>query len=550
MDDPRYSYDNYTWSRREDGQQATSQHQFLRPTVNSEDSAGQPGPSQASYTAPLESAMSPQTYGDYTGPTYGPMSTFISHSQLRPTVIPSQPLSALYASSPRASPAHPPQTLVPEAVLSGSHSIGGGVLLGAGSSGPYYPDPGTRQYAPPTRTTASDYKLPFSGPVRTSTWRVRTRPYQEPVQPPLSAESRRRTSRDQTDGMGPPLIDSFNTPQVNPPPSVTGPEENLALSEQSLPNCCDYPDQKEFLQAPVDFSGHLLSHPQHYRPLNDANVPSGINLSTSPQSDHLDQGGEFSNWQELSRQNHSPGLESYQLAEPYDWMPNGSDSSRPHSEDGTNGGWSTNSASPMNSGHLSMMATSAQLDSVNGMGINASGTTDFIHSNLSLPISSAAPDPSEDYPEYNNFFPLAIEEHRRLRIAMHNVMAAPWKVRNELEPTPRDVLQFSERIVGPDGSVKYKCLLWHNNEQCGKSWGRSERMAAHLRGAIELRPFPCEGDDEACNCGLRFFAEDTLQQHRKNARTITCDYCTNPVTPRNIKRHLRHNCTRSPYRAS
>jgi hypothetical protein len=106
----------------------------------------------------------------------------------------------------------------------------------------------------------------------------------------------------------------------------------------------------------------------------------------------------------------------------------------------------------------------------------------------------------QDYPEYQHFFPLQTEAHRQLRVAMHHILNSEWKLRNELEPTPQDILQFSTRVSidsTTDGeesvTFKYRCLLYHGGEKCNKSWTRAERMLAHLRGSIDLRPFACEG---------------------------------------------------------
>ncbi|KAG8823750.1 hypothetical protein FRC17_009241 [Serendipita sp. 399] len=264
MDDPRYSYsiqDSYTWSGefsspttfqqalvvespllsgrlfwssgalltsnilrvgREDGQQhaqVASQQQFLRHVMNSEDSAARSGPSQAPFPAAMGSPVPTRNYYDYSPPAYGSPNTFITHPQLRPTVIPSQPLSALY--SPSASPAAQPQTLVPEPVLSGSHGIGGSTSLIPGTSAAYYPDPVAagfekRQYAPSARTTLSEYKAPLTGP------------------PAGSADTRRRASREQAEGIG--LVDRPTSTQVHQSSNVSGPEETLSLAEHSLPN--------------------------------------------------------------------------------------------------------------------------------------------------------------------------------------------------------------------------------------------------------------------------------------------------------------------------
>ena len=129
---------------------------------------------------------------------------------------------------------------------------------------------------------------------------------------------------------------------------------------------------------------------------------------------------------------------------------------------------------------------------------NPVGTV-FIHSNLTqLPESSTTG--SQDYPEYIHFFPLQTENHRRLRVAMHYVMTSEWKLRNELEPTSRHILQFSARIPNDGtkdgeeaGLFSYRCLLYHGGKTCDRTWARAERMLAHLRGAIDLRPFACEG---------------------------------------------------------
>ena len=86
---------------------------------------------------------------------------------------------------------------------------------------------------------------------------------------------------------------------------------------------------------------------------------------------------------------------------------------------------------------------------------------------------------------------------------MHAVLNSEWKARNELEPSSREILQFSTRVLSDGstegeeaGTVKYRCLLYHNGEECKGRWARAERMLAHLRGSIDLRPFACEGEGD------------------------------------------------------
>lgn len=122
--------------------------------------------------------------------------------------------------------------------------------------------------------------------------------------------------------------------------------------------------------------------------------------------------------------------------------------------------------------------------------------TVFIHSNV--PRTSTTPaDANEDYEEYKNYFPEDTDQHKRLRIAMHDVMTSEWKIRDELEPTSRDLLQFCVKTVGAEGSTTFKCLMYHNKKPCEDTWNRAERALAHVRKFIDLRPFPCEGYHDA-----------------------------------------------------
>jgi hypothetical protein len=121
--------------------------------------------------------------------------------------------------------------------------------------------------------------------------------------------------------------------------------------------------------------------------------------------------------------------------------------------------------------------------------------TVFIHTNLPRERTTAD-EASEDYAEYRHHFPQDTEAHRKFRVAMHDIMHSQWKDLNDLEPTSAVLLQFSKRSTRGDGVTIYKCLLHHQGKACTKSWNRSERMLAHIRRVINLRPFACEGDGQ------------------------------------------------------
>jgi hypothetical protein len=107
--------------------------------------------------------------------------------------------------------------------------------------------------------------------------------------------------------------------------------------------------------------------------------------------------------------------------------------------------------------------------------------------------STSPPDVNEDYKEYIQFFPDNTEPHRQLRVAMHHIMVSDWKIRNEFEPSPEHLLQFTLR---PEGSLTFTCLMYHKKGPCKGRWARPDRMLAHVRTSIDLRPFLCKmGND-------------------------------------------------------
>lgn len=156
--------------------------------------------------------------------------------------------------------------------------------------------------------------------------------------------------------------------------------------------------------------------------------------------------------------------------------------------------WRDRRLNPEPSAGTAPSPSSSQPPPLSAMPTPATKTV-FIHSNLARD-SDTSHDAVEDYEEYKSFFPESTERHRQLRIAMHEVMTSEWKLRNELEPTSRDLLQFSSKVFGKDGVTTFKCLMWHGkSEECDKTWNRAERILAHLRGSIDLRPFACEGSE-------------------------------------------------------
>ncbi|KIM32046.1 hypothetical protein M408DRAFT_327401 [Serendipita vermifera MAFF 305830] len=394
-----------------------------------------------------------------------------------------------------------------------------------------------QQQQQPPPPTMRPVQSASSGPIR-RTWKIRAQPHHYKVEPAelarvhaplsMSMEERRRMLRLQFQaqfggGSSSPVTPSSPTPTMFAQ-GATG--SSSSSSAQPIVH---------LQTTPVPSTSSNTTTPIDPHPSSSGNASHHVN---SPRLSAFDGPGyprDFSNanWGEMKAEHLTP---------PSTNMPYANSSSS-------------------SSEHLSIPQPAAATHAPSSPGPShsnaAAATTVFIHSNLmhtSMPVTNDA----YDTPELMRHFPLQTEAHRKLRVAMHAVLNSEWKQRNELEPTSQDILQFSLRVpcdsttVGEEGGIfKYRCLLYHRGEECMGRWARAERMLAHIRGAIDLRPFACEGEGEldACNCGLRFFAEDTLQQHRKNTRAVGCPHCGAGVTPRNIKRHLRNNCPKSPQRS-
>jgi hypothetical protein len=75
------------------------------------------------------------------------------------------------------------------------------------------------------------------------------------------------------------------------------------------------------------------------------------------------------------------------------------------------------------------------------------------------------------------------------RAALWDVMKAPWKINNEVEPDPALLLQFMRK----NGKV-WKCLLYNDGHPCVECSAKKRIQALeHMRLHIDLKPFACIG---------------------------------------------------------
>lgn len=344
------------------------------------------------------------------------------------------------------------------------------------SSGTEYEAPGShppgghtqyRGYLASSRSTAQQqFARPTStdtvGPIRRGVWRVKARPYQQRAEAAgllrrhsplgLPVEDRRSALRAQFHEQNKVSPISSNSPSSLSFQLTSGTVPYLTDNRQ--PFSTTHPAPNSLDTSDSNLGHHLPSHPPDT--LDEAQFPPTFSGGwRDPNTEHPS----------LS-QSAGAGSSSSSVEHP--------------------------SLSQMHSGvHVPIGSTAPATSTSVG--------TVFIHSNLTQPSSNPTDD-VKDYPEYQHFFPLQTETHRRLRVAMYQILNSEWKLRNELEPTSQDILQFSTRVMigattdGDDSATfKYRCLLYHGGEICNKTWARAERMLAHLRGAIDLRPFACEG---------------------------------------------------------
>lgn len=355
-------------------------------------------------------------------------------------------------------------------------------------------------------------------------WRVRSKPSATPYDPIVTSE-RRRAIKEQFKLSQ--QAQQVSAPQTPVSAASTTTSESPAIPQSVRPN---YGRSANHTQMTHDYS-QLLSHPQ--------GLPNGPPAPTSNERLASGQPSSSSSSPEVTMHTGISFIRDYKT----DW---------------------NNLHSPVHEGRSRAAEAASNINTYDARQSYSHSTATKSNGNVSSPSmnpppagtvfiydvdsSTATLDPSQDYAEYASYFPLRTEEHRRLRVALHGVMTSQWKLQNELEPTPQHMLQFSQRSVNNDGNALYRCLFYHKGKACEKTWNRPERILAHLRKEIELRPFVCDGENDVCACKSRFFAEDTLQQHRKNVNTIPCTHCPAMVTPRNVQRHLKHNCPRSPDR--
>ncbi|PVG03094.1 hypothetical protein CPB86DRAFT_779985 [Serendipita vermifera] len=142
---------------------------------------------------------------------------------------------------------------------------------------------------------------------------------------------------------------------------------------------------------------------------------------------------------------------------------------------------------------------------------------------------------------HNNFvrqsFPLEIEDHKQLKVALERVMTSLWKLEDAFEPDEQLLLQFMRYSNG-----RWYCRFWENGRPCGKSCKKKDHAKSHIRFHINHRPFicskPCPRLDP--NCDKRYSAAGPLQKHRNpKAR---CERCGLSMLQGNLQRHQLVSC--------
>ena len=314
---------------------------------------------------------------------------------------------------------------------------------------------------------------PQSGPHR---WRVRHKPSASPYDT-LAAEERKRLLREQ-------FRPSLQAQQLSPHmPASNSPimtSEPTAISQSIGPTYEQLTNHTQLTQAHYS---HRLTHPQlllneHSAPTSNEPLPSGQPLSSSPALDvTMHTGMNFipvnnTHWNNLHTSVHHAGSRAVETATP------------------------SRNIYPGSQAYAPIPSTSARSNDHSPVSAMLPPSTEAVFINSNVGSSNAVLDPSHDCATYRSFFPLQTEAHRRLRVSMHEVMTSAWKLQHELEPTPHDMLQFSQKSVSDDGTAIYKCLLYHKGVACGKTWNRAERILAHLRKEIDLRPFVCDGEND------------------------------------------------------
>lgn len=146
----------------------------------------------------------------------------------------------------------------------------------------------------------------------------------------------------------------------------------------------------------------------------------------------------------------------------------------------------------------------------------------------------------EDMWEY---FPHQTRLHESMRTRILEVINSSWRRMNEKEPDPQALLQFTTKVE-ERGLEKYRCLLWSEGTECGKTIPRSDRMLEHLRRHVGVRPFTCDCNSEGCP-GI-FPSKSAMYQHQKNVEPVQCQRCGAQCLRQNLSRHWRSQRCQHP----
>ena len=133
---------------------------------------------------------------------------------------------------------------------------------------------------------------------------------------------------------------------------------------------------------------------------------------------------------------------------------------------------------------------------------------------------------------------------------MNDVSVGPRRVRRVACTCPNCANGLNSRIINLDGSPKKKQHVCHYLG-CGKVYGKTSHLRAHLRWHTGERPFLCPW----LFCGKRFTRSDELQRHLRThtgEKRFVCNECgkrfmrsdhLNKHVKTHRKNHRVHNAT-------
>ena len=156
-----------------------------------------------------------------------------------------------------------------------------------------------------------------------------------------------------------------------------------------------------------------------------------------------------------------------------------------------------------------------------------------------------------------SFLEGVLGDNPALRVLLDNILESSWRKEHIVEPNYRaendDVSQGLDLPIERGTSVLLAFILRTGDEYtcvlCNEGLStRAPRQLGHVRGHINLRPFPCEGCD-SCDlkyvrcclhsivnvltyhrCPARFFSRDLLQDHHRSSKLAKCTYwCVAPL---------------------